>query len=146
MSATAAQIARLRRMVNEPDDTTYDDDLLTEYIERYPLMDERGQEPYTWDASTEPPTQDPNESWIPTYDLSAAAADIWDEKAAGVAQDFDFSADGGRYDRSQVAEMYAKRARYYRSRRAIRVTTPVAWPAGADEDLCPWIGNLPEMD
>jgi len=146
MSATAAQIARLRRMVNEHDDTTYDDDLITEYIERSPLMDERCQEPYTWDASTEPPEQEVNESWVPTYDLNAAAADIWDEKAAAVVQDFNFSADGGRYDRSQVAEMYVKRAKYYRSRRAIRVTTPIAWPPKADEDVFPWIANLPEMD
>jgi len=133
-------------MVNEPEDTTYDDDSLTEYIEQYPLMDERGEEPYTWDTSTEPPTQDANESWIVTY-LNAAAADIWDEKAAGVAQDFNFSADGGRYDRSQVAEMYMKRSRYYRGRRAIRVSTPLAWPSeSSGEDVFPWIGNLPETD
>ena len=144
MSATAAQIARLRRTVNESDDTTYDDDLLAEYIERYPLVDERGEEPYTWDGSTQPPTQEPNDSWIPTYDLNAAAADIWDEKAAVVAADFNFAADGGRYDRAQVAEMFAKRARYYRSRRAIRVITPIAWPSTPDEDVFPWIGNLPE--
>jgi len=146
MSATAAQIARLRRMVNELDDTTYDDDSLTGYIERYPLMDELGEEPYTWDTSTEPPTQDANDSWIATYDLNAAAADIWDEKVAKVAQDFNFSADGGRYDRAQVAEMFMKRARYYRGRRAIGVIAPLAWPSELDTDLYPWIGNLPESD
>lgn len=147
MSATAAQIARLRRMVNEPDDTTYADGLLAEYIERYCLMDERGQEPFTaWDTSTTPPTRDANDSWIPTYDLASAAADIWDEKAAVVATDFNFAADGGRYDRAQVAEKFTERARYYRSRRALRTITPIVAPVTSDEDVFPWIGNLPEMD
>ncbi len=146
MSATAAELARLRRMVNEPETTTYDDILLAQYIEKYALMDERGQEPYTWDRSTEPPTKDANENWIPTYDLNSAAADIWDEKAAVVAADFNFSADGGRYDRGQVAEMFVKRARYYRSRRAIRTIMPVVYPTERDEDVFPWIGNLPEFD
>ena len=41
-SATAAQIARLRRMVAEPTEDPYDDDTLAAYIERYPLLDERG--------------------------------------------------------------------------------------------------------
>lgn len=117
MSATAAQIAQVRRMVNEPDDTTYDDDAISTYIEAYPLLDERGEEPYSWDTTTEPPTKDDNETWLPTYDLHAAAADIWDEKAAIVAQDFDFQADGGQYSRSQVATQYMAQARMHRARR-----------------------------
>lgn len=146
MSATAAQIARLRRMVNEPDDTTYDDDAIQEYIERYPLLDERGEEPYTWDASTEPPTQEDNDSWIPTYDLNAAAADIWQEKAAIVAQDFDFKADGGQHSRSQVYEQYMAQARYYRSRRSAKTMTLVKWPEETTTGDFPWIGNLAEQD
>lgn len=117
MSATAAQIAQVRRMVNESDDTTYDDDAITEYIEAYPHLDERGELPYTWDTSTEPPTKDENETWIPTYDLHAAAADIWSEKAGVVAVDFDFRADGGNYSRSQVVEQYMIQARYHGARR-----------------------------
>jgi len=146
MSATAAEIARLRRMVNEPDDTTYEDELIAEYIESHPLMDERGEEPYTWDAATEPPTQESNDNWIPTYDLNGAAADIWDEKAAGVAQDYNYAADGGRFDRSQVVEQFQKRARYYRSRRAITTISPIPWPTKSDEDKFVWIGNLPERE
>lgn len=140
MSATAADIARLRRMVNESGTTTYSDDDLTDYIERHPVVDERGEEPYTWDTSTTPPTQDDNEDWIPTYDLNSAAADIWDEKAAIVAQDFDFDADGGRYNRSQVVEQYRRRAVYYRSRRMPRSIKLVMSPNPGDDDMG-WVVN-----
>ena len=144
MSATAAQIARLRRMVAEPDDTTYDDTTLGSYIETYPLVDERGEEPYTWDTSTEPPTQDDNDNWIDTYDLNAAAADIWEEKAASLAQDFDFSSDGARFDRSQAYEQMMRSARYYRSRRSPRTITQRPEPERSTDVL--WIGNLAEVD
>lgn len=146
MSATAAQIAKLRRLVNEPDDTTYDDDALTDYIEAHPLLDERGEEPYTWDTSTEPPTQDANDDWIPTYDLRVAAADIWEEKAAAVAVDFDFRADGGQYSRSQVYEQYMKQARYHRSRRTPQTHRGVMFPKPetGEIDGDHWIINMPE--
>lgn len=145
MSATAAQVAQLRRMVNESDDTTYSDDALETYIETYPLIDERGEQPYTWDTSTQPPTQDENEDWIATYDLHAAAADIWEEKAAVVAGDFNFSADGGNYSRSQVYEQFMKQARYHRSKRSPRTVTLHKWPDEDDAYRRPlWVGNLPE--
>lgn len=138
MSATAAQIARVRRMVNEPDDTTYDDDAISVYIEGYPLLDERGEEPYSWDTATEPPTVDANEIWLPTYDLHAAAADIWDEKAAVVAVDFDFQADGGQYSRSQVVQAYERQARIHRARRrpgTIKLHKIPKELTGVEEDL-----------
>ena len=91
-------------------------------------MDERGEVPYTWDTSTTPPTQEENDDWVDTYDLHAAAADIWDEKAAGVAEDFDFRADGGQYSRSQVVEQYERRARYHRNRRAPKTHTLHMYP------------------
>lgn len=147
MTATTAQIARLRRMTNEPDDSTYDDETLAEYITRYPLLDERGQEPYTWDTSTRPPTPDANEDWIPTYDLHAAAGDIWEEKAAVVAVDFAFQADGGSYQRQQVHEQYLQQARYHRSRRVPRTMRLYKWPEEPDRIRTRnWIGNLPEED
>jgi hypothetical protein len=117
MTATAAQIAQVRRMVAEPDATTYASFLIQNFIEAHPLRDECGNDPYTWDDSTTPPTKDENEDWVPTYDLNAAAADIWDEKAAWLAGKYDFAADGGTYHRSQAYEQAAKMARYYRSRR-----------------------------
>jgi len=146
MAATDAQVAQVRRMVNEPSETTYTDEDIAGYIESYPLLDERGEVPYTWDASTSPPTQDENEDWIPTYDLHAAAGDIWEEKAAVVAVDFNFSADGGRYDRSQVYEQYMKQARHHRSRRTPKTHSGVMYPkpesGGIEADH--WVINMPE--
>lgn len=144
MSATAAQIERLRRMVNEATAATYDDYTLAEYIERYPLVDERGEKPYTWDTSTTPPSQDENEDWIPTYDLNAAAADVWEEKAGVLAPDYAFSADGGRYERNQAYEQAMKQARYYRSRRSMRTITQTPEPVQNEDVL--WIGNLAESE
>lgn len=142
MSATAAQVARLRRMVDEPTTTTYTDEDLEGYIERYPVLDERGEVPYTWDTSTSPPTQDANEDWIPTYDLHSAAADVWDEKAAAVAEDFDFQADGGRYNRSQVMAHALQQARWHRARRRLGTFTALMHPAPGSS--AEWIGNLAE--
>jgi len=135
MAATAAQIARLRRMVNEPTTTTYSDTTLAEYIEAYPLLDERGEEPYTWDTATEPPTKEDNDNWIATYDLAAAAADVWQEKAAAPAEDFDTNADGADLKRSQAYEQCMKQARYYRSRRAVRTITLYPSPRPDSDDL-----------
>ena len=104
--ATAAQIAELRRMCAEPTTATYSDVTLAAYIERYPLTDARGQESYT-------------------YDLHAAAADVWNEKAAALAHLYDFSADGGSYTRSQRVAQAQAQARYHLARRnlnTIRLT------------------------
>ena len=90
MTATAAMILSVRRKVAEPTSTTYSDTAIQTVIESYPLIDQRGEEPYTWDLSTQPPTQDDNEDWIVTYDLNAAAAVIWEEKAAAVSCGYDF--------------------------------------------------------
>ena len=120
MAATAAMAARLRKMVDEPTEATYDDDLIDDYIEAYALLDVLGNDPYEIDFSTEPPTLSERDEWIPTYDLNAAARDIWEEKAAAIAEDFDFSADGGKYSRSQKFEQYMKKARHYGSRRSMK--------------------------
>jgi len=124
---TAAQILQLRRMVAEPTTATYNDALLIIFIEKYPLLDELGEAPFDWLGSS-PPTPIANTEWLPTYDLNAAAADCWDEKASVVAANYDFAADGGNYSRSQVYEMYMKQARYYRSRRSMRTVKMVKYP------------------
>ena len=72
MTATAGMIAELRRLTAEPTTAVYTDDALKAKIEAYPLMDANHNEP---DAV----------SWLPTYDLAAAASDVWMEKAAGLA-------------------------------------------------------------
>src|SRR5688572_12242958 len=129
MAATAAMIAELRRMVDEPTEATYDDDLLTIYIERYPLMDERGVDPYYYDTSTDPPTQTATVGWYPTYDLHAAAEAIWGEKASTVAELYDFPAREGTYQHSRQYQSYMGKARYHAARKSAKSAHLVASPS-----------------
>lgn len=111
---TAAQIAQLRRMVAEPSsDNGYTDAVLSETIARYPVADVAGELPVAVDGSA-------NSAWTPTYDLNAAAAEVWQEKAAALAAVFDFSADGASYQRSQAAAQAMRMAQWYGSRRAAK--------------------------
>lgn len=130
MAATAAMVARLRRMVDDPNDDagTYDDDALEGYIEAYPLLDVLGTDPTEVSYSTTPPTITERDEWIPTYDLHAAAADIWEEKAAAIAEEFDFKADGGDYSRSKKYEQYMSKARFHNSRRSAKTITAFVEP------------------
>lgn len=141
MSATDAQVAQVRRMTSTLDSSVYTAEVVATYIERYPLLDALGEVPYTWDTSTSPPTQEDNDDWIPTYDLNAAAADVWGEKAGGKVDDFTFNADGASYNLSDVIKHYQERERYYRSRRAAKGIQAHMYP----EPLLPndesYIGN-----
>lgn len=120
MAASADQIARVRRMIAEPTTTTYSDDALADYIEAYPVTDVAGVRP---DGS----------GWVATYDLHAAAADLWEEKAAPLQPKFDFSADGGSFDRSQAYEAAMDQARYHAARR--RPSSRPIFKGPEDEDL-----------
>ena len=124
----AQNIAKLRRMIAEPTTTIYDDSALTDYIESYPVMDENGVDPTWLDHSTTPPTVTASDDWIPTYDMNAAAAEIWDEKAADLQDKYDFAADGGRYNRSQAYEQAAKTAAKYRSKSVAKSGLMRKWP------------------
>lgn len=130
MAPSADDLARLRRMVNEPDDTTYDDAALSAILARYPLIDVWGNEPTIWQLPlTQPPTTTANPNWIEAYDAHAAAAEIWEEKASIVAQDYDFTAplEDGAYRRSQVYAQYMALSRRHASRRSassIKVVIP----------------------
>jgi hypothetical protein len=53
-----------------------------------------------------------------SYDLYAAAADIWRMKASHVAGLVDFSTDGHSIKRSQQAQQYLNMSQYYQSRSA----------------------------
>lgn len=136
MTATAEQIFQLRLLVDEPDDAApYNEERLAALIEAEARLDPRGEAPGVWDASTAPPTWVANAAWIPTYDLHAAAAAVWEEKAAVLAQDYDFSADGGDYSRSQAYRQAVQQAHYHRSRRmaqtmAARTARVLATDAG----------------
>ena len=149
MTVTAAQVAQLRRMVAEPTAATYNDTLLTDIIETYPMMDERGTMPYYWTQTGGVPTQTENTAWYPTYNLNMAAAQVWEEKAATIADRYDFSADGGNYSRSQAYKHASERAKHYRSLRGVTTfrlhKSPKESAAGTFSDAV-WIGNLPESD
>lgn len=135
---TVAEIAKLRRMIAEPTTTTYSDAALSAYIEQYPHLDSYGESPLDeWGLT--------NADWTPTYDLHAAAADIWEEKAVGVIGKFDFSANGGTYNQSQQYDQYMKQCRFYRARRMPSTATLIKYPPETASDES-WIGNLPESE
>lgn len=112
MTATAAMVQRLRRMVSEPDSTTYAHDDLAEIIEEYPVLDSEG-------------LSQADADWTPTYDLNAAAAVVWTEKAGSLATAFDFGADGANYARSQQHAQALKMQRYYNARRRLGTITMI---------------------
>jgi len=118
MTATAAQIAQVRRMVAESTEDTYTDEAIQTYIEAHPVMDARGEDPWV-ESTTTPGTLEENEDWTATYDLYAAAADIWQEKAAALAADFDFSTADQSFKRSQAHQNALQQVRYYLSRRRV---------------------------
>ena len=120
MAATAAMAAELRRMVDESTEDTYDDDLVDSIIEKFPLIDALGTDPQDVDFTTTPPTISEKDEWIPTYDLNAAAALIWEEKAAAIADEFSFQADGGSFSRKEKYDQYMNKARSYSSRRSAK--------------------------
>ena len=140
---TAAHVSQLRRMVGELTDTTYNDTALIVYIANYPLIDERSERPYSFDTSTDPPTRDHNDDWLPTFDLHRAAADVWEEKAAGFALLFDFRADGSSVTHSQKYDHCVRQAAWHRARRSMQSAEMISRtrviPSG-------WIGNLAEAD
>ena len=135
MTATAAMRSRLRRMVDETDTQgTYTDAVLDDYIEAYPIWDSNGNESGETD-------------WVATYDLNAAAADIWEEKAALVYDKFNFTTAGeATFQRSTKYDNCMKQARHYRARRVAKskVVKVSVQPTISDlnETDTPWIGNV----
>jgi hypothetical protein len=121
-------VRKLRRMIAEPTSNIYTDEDLQAYIDSYPVMDVNGVDPTWLDYSTTPPTVTVSDDWIPTYDMNAAAAEIWDEKAADLQDKYDFAADGGRYNRSQAYEQAAKTAAKYRSKSVAKSGLMRKWP------------------
>lgn len=104
MSASAFDLERLRRMINEPTESLYNNETLVTYIETYPVIDSEGR------VSTD-------EGWTAAYDLNAAAADLWEEKASLVQTYYNFSADGGKYDQDKLFETAMDKSRYHAARR-----------------------------
>lgn len=145
MAASQAQIDRVRAMCAGATSYAEDSDIAT-VIERHPLPDTFGTSPYSWDESATPPTRSENDNWVPTYDLNAAAADIWEEIAATYVGDFDFQTTDQRFDRSQKHEQAMKQVRYFRSKRAPTSIKQVGESKTDKGSSLGWIGNLPEVD
>jgi len=136
LSATEEQVRQLRRMVAETESLTgtYSDDDLASYIEARPVRDRSGHDPFARRADGRL-TEMLSDDWTPTYDLAAAAADIWEEKAAALSEEVDASIDGASITRSQAYEHAAAQARRYRGRSrpgSIRLTMEPP-PADAGE-------------
>lgn len=108
-------ILALRRMVAEPTLINYPDAVLSDYIEAWAVRDVNGLDPI-------------DTGWIPTYDLPAAAADVWEEKGAAAVGNFDFSADGGSFSRNQVHQQCMQMARHFKSRASMRTIRSVVEP------------------
>lgn len=140
---TDAQIEQMRRMVAELSEDMYSDETLVAYIEKYPHLDEQGEEPYTL-SSDSPPVQEVNDSWIPTYDLHAAAADVWEEKAGTRVDKTDFKADGGDYSESQKFQNCMSMCRFHRSRRMPSSMRMQQYPVEDGGVKQTWIANLAE--
>lgn len=113
--ADTTLIPRLRRMVAEPLTTTYTDAALEAIIILYPVRDSAHLEPE-------------DDGWTPTYDLHAAAQDIWEEKAAALADQHDFSADSSSFTVSQRYEHYMGQARWHGARRMMQARKSTKMP------------------
>lgn len=106
MAVDFTLILKLRRMIAEQTDTTYTDGDLEDTIEEHAVLDSEGHAPESDD-------------WTATYDLNAAAAAIWEEKAAAYVGQYDFNADGGSFNRAQMHDQAMKMARHYHSRKRV---------------------------
>lgn len=122
MAASIVEVVKLRRMVAESTSVTYSDDDLEDIIETYPVLDSEGLDP-------------DDDAWTATYDLNAAAAQIWEEKAAALIGLYDFNADGGSFNRSQMYEQAMKMARHYHSRKRVKTITTRPEPKLDAEEL-----------
>ena len=114
VTVPSAVTDRLRRMVNEPTAAVYATTDLESYVKRYGLVDVNGEKPLQLGAAD---AMELNTDWTPTFDLNHAAADIWEEKAATVFDEFDYKGGDEDYQRSQQFEHAQKQARMFSARR-----------------------------
>ena len=128
MAASSLQIARIRRMTVEPVATsTYSDEDIAAYIEAYPLPDDLGRKPWTKTVLAEKELDEtPSTYWTPTYDLNAAAADIWEEKAAALV------ANGAVYETDSAHRQAMRQVRYFRAKRSVKTIELSPDPSSSD--------------
>ncbi len=73
-----------------------------------------------------------------TYDVYAAAADIWRQKAAHVADRFDFSADGASFKASQLVAQYERMAQQCERRASFGAASGVRAVTMYRDDVTVW--------
>lgn len=99
----ALALARLGSMTAAATAPTLSDGELNTLLDMHQVADSAGVAPGATD-------------YVPTYDFNRAAAEGWRWKAARVAGQFDFNADGATYNRSQKLDMCEKMIRQYQRR------------------------------
>lgn len=145
----------LRQQTGEPETKTFDDDALQAFIEAYPAPDTLGNKSQRVMPGSYPQVMELNPYWNPTYDLNAAAMDVWNAKLATLTgTQFDFSDANQSFKRSQLVTFAQERVAYFSARRRVgaiklRPTNPYVEsglvPASDPEGVTwPWPGNAPE--
>lgn len=119
MTISASEAARVRRMVNELTEATYTDGIIEA------MAEDHAYTVNNWpDADTI------------GYDLHAIAAEIWEEKAAVLSPDYDFTEQGvGSYQRSQAYEQAMNQAAYHFERRKAKSHRPQKSPREVEVDV-----------
>jgi len=131
MSVSTSEVRRVRRMIAETSATSaFSDADIAAAISRYPREDARGEAPFR-KTKTASGALAPNPDWMPTYDLHAAAAELWEIKAADLAANYDFAADGGTYHRSQAVDHAMRMVRWHQARRSPTTITLRPEPAAS---------------
>ena len=133
-------IARLRRMVDEPDSTTYTVADLVCYLMRHAKKDIHGEMPM---QAASAGGVELNDDWVTSFDLNAAAGDIWEEKAAVEAAGTDFVSGRSRHMLSQKHKNMMARARRFWSLRTARSFAVVG--AQLDGDITSLISGVVEL-
>ncbi len=107
MALTAAQLSTIGRRAGEAHKSTDDRMVTDETIQL--IADEVG---LVKDSADLAPTA---ALYTTTYDLAAATAGVWREKAGRMAEGFDFRAEGATFTRSQAYRHALQQATYWHS-------------------------------
>jgi hypothetical protein len=115
----ATDTARVRRLINEPTTATYTDADIQAALERNLTFDSTGRRPWTYNGTALDPL------YVTTYDVYRASAELWDEKAAALTCQFDYSGDGANMSLKQKYDNAVQQAQFCRNRACVRIPRPV---------------------
>lgn len=101
MPLSASETVRIRQLVSEStDDVFSDSDIQTVSDAMAKVIDASGYAPS-------------HASYTDTYDIYLLASELWRIKAGNFADEFDFAAEGGKFNRSQKYRMALDQAKRY---------------------------------